>query len=202
MRINSKAGTQSAAFDGSDAGEGLAIFLSQNGDAVSRYRILVKAMIGEGVYQVGTLYTSPPGATAIPGRLTRMVAAAVCPGATSWEVEILCADADITPETADIVLASSRCFTSPVGVSRVSERYGYHAGTGVQSLGLFPGQTVTSIGAVGLTGGGTIIIEGGDTILVPAGVGIGLDPKALIGAANPAIAFNNVDWIVEFLESA
>jgi len=34
------------------AGEGLAIFFSQNADDVVRYRFLVKAMIGEGIYQV------------------------------------------------------------------------------------------------------------------------------------------------------
>ena len=204
MRINSKAGTQQASYDGADAGEGLAIFLSQNGNAVSRYRFLVKAMLSEGVYQVGVFYSSPPAIAgdAVVGPLSRMVAGAICPGATSWTVDVSCADLTVTPETADIILASSKCFTSPIGVTRVSERYAYHSGTGVQTLTLLPGQTVTGIGAFGLAGGGTIVIDAGNTIIVPDGVGIGLDPKAMVRSATPAISFTNVDWIVEYLESA
>lgn len=202
MRINSKLGVQHVTFDGKDAGEGLAIFLSQNANSVARYRFLVKAMIGQGVYQVGTFYSSPPTAISPGGELTRMVAAAVCPGATSWAVDVSCADLDITAETAELILSSSRCFTSPVGVSRVSERYNYHSGSGTQNLNLLPGQTVSGIGAIGLTGGGTVVIDGGNTITVPAGVGLSLEPRALVHSAIPAIAFVNVDWVVEFLESA
>ena len=206
MRINSKGNTQYAAFVGDGSGEGLAIFLSQNGHDVTRYRFLVMARIDEGTYQVGTFYSSPPNATAIPGRLSRMVAAAVCPGATSWSVEITAVDIenDITPETADVILTSSPCYSSPVGVSRVSERYGYFAGSAVvpEDMNIPPGQTVTGIGAVGLAGGGTITIAGGVTVTVPDGVGVSLSPGAAIPFGIAAIHFVNVDWVVEFLESA
>ena len=206
MRINSKGNTQYAAFVGDGSGEGLAIFLSQNGRDVTRYRFLVMARIDEGTYQVGTFYSSPPNATAIPGRLSRMVAAAVCPGATSWSVEITALDisGSITPETSDVILTSSPCYSSPVGVSRVAERYGYFAGSAVapQDMNVPAGQTVTRIQAVGLAGGGTFNLAGGVAVTVPAGVVVSLEPKAPVPFGLAAIHFVNVDWTVEFLESA
>jgi hypothetical protein len=202
-RFNSKAGTQRFTFDGADAGEGLAVFLSQTGDATNRYRFLVEAMIGEGVYDVGTFYSSPPTATAIPGKLSRMIAAAICPGATSWAVTVAPVKGveDFASEDAEVILASSRCFTSPVGIDRVSERYAYHANSGTQNFTVLAGMTVTSIGAVGIGGGGTVIIDGGDTISIPTGIGVNLEPKSPI-RPNSVIAFNSVDWAIEYLESA
>lgn len=201
-RLNSKGNSQEVAFDGSDAGEGLAIFFSQPGDAVTRWRFLVKAMIGEGVYDVGEFYSSPPLATARPGRLTRMIAAAVCPGATSWVVQasaIPIAEV-ITPETAEIILSSSKCY-SQVGVTRVGERYAYHSGTGTQNFTVLAGMKITGIAAIGIGAGGTVVIAGGDTVTIPTGMGANLAPESSI-APNSIIAFTSVDWIIEYLESA
>ena len=208
MRVNSKAlQTQEVAFDGSEAGEGLAIFFSQNADATSRWRFLVKAMVYEGVYDVGEFYSSPPGATNPTGRLSRMIAGAICPGATSWVVQLSCVgfleeETLIVPaETADIILASSKCCTSPVGVSRVGERYKYHANSGTQNFTVLAGMKVTGIAAIGIGAGGTVVVAGGDTITVPLGVSINLAPERSI-PPNSVIAFTSVDWVIEYLESA
>lgn len=202
MRINSKLRTQYAALDDSDAGEGLAIFLSQDGPAVCRYRIVVKARIDQGTYDVGEIYTSPPLATTPPGRLSRMVAGAVCPGATAWSVEVTAIpiDGEIEPETCDIVLSSSRCFAQ-LGVNRVAERYNYEAGSGTANFTVLAGMKVTGIAAIGQTGGGTIVIAGGDTIVVPDGISANLEPGESL-SPNSVIAFTDVDWVIEYLESA
>lgn len=202
MQLDSKLNVQRATFDGSDAGEGLAIFFTQNGDSVCRWRFLVQAMIGEGVYDVGEFYSSPPLATARPGRLSRMVAGAVCPGATSWAVEVSAVPiaTEIAPETAEIILSSSRCYAQ-VGVQRVGERYAYHAGTGTQNFTVLAGMKVTGIAAVGLGGGGTLQVAGGDIITIPAGISINLEPAVSI-SPNSVIAFVGVDWAIEYLESA
>jgi hypothetical protein len=60
---------------------------------------------------------------------------------------------------------------------------------------------VTGIAAFGLGGGGSVIIGPLDGIAVAAGVSVSLDPKAPI-QANTVIHFINVDWVVEYLESA
>jgi len=67
-----------------------------------RYRFLVKAMIGEGIYQVGIFYSSPPNIGGASGPLTRMIGGAVCPGATSWAVDVSAVDVGegVTPETS------------------------------------------------------------------------------------------------------
>lgn len=206
-RINSKKGVQYEAFDGAAAGEGLAIFFSQNGDSVCRYRCLVKAMIGEGVFDVGEFFISPPGVTSIPGRLSRMVAGAVCPGATSWAIQISAIPSNdeetIPAETADIILSSSRCCTSPIGVTRVGERYNYVADSSPSGLSTFTvraGMTITGVAAIGLTGGGTIDL-GGDSIVVPEGISMNMEPKAPL-VPNQLITLSNVDWVIEYLESA
>lgn len=202
-RVNSKANVQRFTFDGSDAGEGLAVFFSQNGGASARWRCLVQAMIGEGVYDVGEFYISPPLATALPGRLTRMVAGAICPGATSWAVEISAVpsiEGLIPVETAEIILASSKCYSLP-GVNRVAERYAYHANSGTQNFTVLAGMRVTGIAAVALTGGGSVTIAGGDSISIPAGNSVNLEPGVSI-PPNSVIALVNVDWVIEYLESA
>lgn len=203
MRINSQLGTQHAALDDSDAGEGLAIFFSQDGPSVCRYRFVVKARIDQGTYDMGEFYSSPPLATAIPGRLSRMIAGAVCPGATGWSVEVSAVpvDDEIAPETADIVLASSRCCTAPVGVTRVAERYNYEAGSGTSTFTILAGMKVTGIAAIGQAGGGTVVIAGGDSITVPSGTGINLAPESNL-SPNSVISFTDVDWVIEYLESA
>ncbi len=201
MRINSNL-REEATYDGLDAGEGLAIFFSQNAGASARYRFLVKAITNQGPYEVGEFYSSPPNATVLPGRLSRMIAGAVCPGAKSWAVEVSCIALEaISPETAEIILTSSRCCTSPIGVTRVAERYNYRTVTTAGNFTVLAGQRVTGIAAFGLTGGGTITIAGGATITVPAGVSVNLEPGAII-APNAVIAFANVDAVIEYLESA
>lgn len=202
MQLDSKLNVQRATFDGSDAGEGLAIFFTQNGDSVCRWRFLVQAMIGEGVYDVGEFYSSPPLATARPGRLSRMVAGAVCPGATSWAVEVSAVpiDTEIAPETAEIILSSSRCYAQ-VGVQRVGERYAYNANSGTQNFTVLAGMKITGIAAIGIGVGGTVTIAGGPVIAVPTGIAANIEPGASI-SPNFVIAFTSVDWIVEYVESA
>lgn len=201
-RINSAARSQQVVLDDSDSAEGLAIFFSQDGSAEARYRFLVKAVIDQGVYDIGEFYTSPPGATDIPGRLSRMVAGAICPGATGWRVEVSCVASPEIPsdETADVILASSRCCAEP-GVKRVGERYNYETGTGTSNFTVRAGMTVTGIAALGLVGDGSVTIAGGSTIVVPAGISVNLAPEAPI-PPNSVIAFGNCDWTVEYLESA
>ena len=209
MKLQARAGTQYAALDDGTAGEGLAIFFSQRAGDANRWRIDVYAKLDTGAeLLVGTFYVSPPAVSNPPGALTRQVAATVCPGAITWSVFATALGESIgsppNTETADIILISSKCCTAPVGVSRVSERYGYHAGAATvgQTLNLLPGQTVTRINAVGTGGGGTVTINGGAAIAVPTNIGMALEPKAAIPFGAAVIAFTNVDWSVEYLESA
>lgn len=208
MRINSLAGVQVASLEQDDSGEGLSIFFSQGGDSVVRYRFRVKARIDEGIFDMGEFFSSPPGATSpIPGSLSRMIAGAVCPGANGWSVEVTPVGIDgeqPAPETAEIILASSRCCTAPIGVSRVSERYAYESADneGISTnFIVLPGMKVTGIAAYGYTGGGTVVISSGDIILVPDGISVNLEPKGVI-QPNTRIELNNVNWVIEYLESA
>lgn len=218
MLIESKAGTTLVGLDDSDSGEGLSIFFSQDGESVCRYRVLVKARIDQGFYDMGEFFVSPPiiapspfPGSVPPGRLSRMVAAAVCPGTEGWAIEVSAVAENegdeplpIPEETVEIILASSKCCTAPVGVSRVSERYGYAAGTASGPTTNYPvlaGQTVTGIIAIGLTGGGSFTIDGGYQMLVNADVTVNFEPMALIHP-NAIIEFNNVIFAVEYLESA
>jgi len=198
--------------DDSDAGEGLAIFFSQEGNSVCRYRVLVKARIDQGYYDMGEFFISPPDIAVIdstpPGRLSRMVGAAICPGAIGWSLDISAvpdSEGLIPEETAEVVLASSKCCASPVGVSRVSERYGYAAGTAITpTITNYPvpaGQRITGIACIGLPGGGSFTIDGGYPVLVNAGITVNFEPMASI-RPNAVIAFDNVIFAVEFLESA
>lgn len=202
-RFNSQIGVQHFAYDAADAAEGLAIFFSQNGDATARFRFLVKAILDQGEIQVGEFYSSPPSSAAPLGALSRMIAGAVCPGARSWAVDVSCVGSPTIPnETQEVILASSRCYAE-VGIQRVGERYNYaaNAGAGSFTFTVLAGMKVTGIAAIGLTGGGSIIIGGGATITVPAGISANPEPRAPI-APNTNIVFNNVDWVVEYLESA
>jgi len=209
MLIDSKSGVQRAALDDSDAGEGLAIFFSQEGNSVCRYRILVKARIDQGYYDMGEFFISPPDIAVIgdtpPGRLSRMVGAAICPGAIGWSLDISAvpdSEGLIPEETAEVVLASSKCCASPVGVSRVGERYGYAAGNADASYPVPAGQTITGIAAIGAIGGGTIVIDGGYTIVVPEGISVNFEPMAPI-RPNAVIVFTDLDsYAIEYLESA
>ncbi len=207
MKIQAKGGNAYAALDDSDAGEGVAIFFSQAADSEQRWRLDIYARLDTGADSlVGTVYVSPPNASNPQGPLTRQVAAAVCPGAKSWSVAVnaaLITGQTAANEYAAIELTSSRCCTAPVGVSRVSERYGVIASVAnaPQTLNILPGQTVTEITAVGHGGGGTITVLG-VSIAVAAGATVRLNPKALIPAGVNALGFNGVDWSVEYLESA
>jgi len=205
MRINARAGVEHAAFDGAQAGEGLAIFLSQEAGSVARYRFLIKGMTGDGLYQVGILFSSPPNATApLPGPLTRMIGGAVCPGVTSWAVDVSCVNTDVPAETADIVLASSKCCSSRLGASRVNERYAYASGggAGVTTLNILPGQTLKSWGAVASFGvDGGVTLGTGATVTVPNGfTSSGTPDDAVLRTVT--LAFSAVDWFVELAESA
>lgn len=211
MRINSRAGTQYASFDGSEAGEGLAIFFSQSATDVGRYRFVVKAINSQQTMQVGIFYSSPPVATTPNGGLTRMLAGAVCPGVESWCVEITCMNTDeASDETADVTLLSSKCCTSPVGVTRAAERYFYNAGDatgGVATINNAPGRVVKSWSAIaGGTAGSVVIsnVDSGNTITVPANTSVQAEPgvQFLDNMLGTLFTFNNVAFFVEFLESA
>ena len=205
MKLQARANTQYAALDDGTAGEGLAIFFSQSATDVNRWRIDVHAKLDTGAeLLVGTFYISPPITTTPIGPLTRQVAAAVCPGAITWSVYATAFGNDGgTPatETADITLISSKCCTAPVGVTRVGERYGYHAGVvgGVlATVTPLPGQIVTRVSATA-TAAGAVALAGGQTIVVPNGTSVALEPKAPIVLG---IQFLNVDYVIEYLESA
>lgn len=207
MRLNSGLGTQAATYDDADAGEGLAIFFSQGANDTGRWRLQILAKIDEGLIQVGEIYVSPPNSANPSGNLSRMVGGAVCPGARSWTVNVQCIPVDgdkpDPEETAEIILASSRCCTAPIGASRVNQRYAYKAdgGAGPFNFIVLPGMTITGIGAIGLPGGGTVVISGGNTIDVPESISANPEPQAPI-PPNSVITFTNVDWVVEYLESA
>lgn len=205
MRVFSRGGNQEFALDDADSGEGLAVFFSQNGEATARWRVEVKAIIDIGAYDVGTFYISPPLATAIPGLLSRMVAGALVPGATGWRVNVSAVpllDGSIPQdESADIQLSSSKCSAQNVGVQRVGERYVYISGTGNGNFLVQAGMRITGIAAVGLTGGGDLTIGSGTPVVVAEGIGVGLDPAVSI-PYNSQIAFTNVDWVIEYVESA
>jgi len=202
--INSKGGTQELSFDGESAGEGLAIYLSQQQADVGRWRFQVYALTDQGPLYVGEIYSSPPGAVAQPpSALTRLIATAVVPGTRSWQVLVSCIGAPDIPrdESADVILSSSKCYMAPAGLSRVGQRYKYSSNSGTQNFTVLPGMVVTGIAALGLGGGGQVTVNLMDTITVPASFSIALAPEAPI-APNSVIAFTNVDWIVEYLESA
>ena len=202
MKVQSKTNGQWAQLDDSDAGEGLSVFFGQGVADQQRWQLDVYAQIDNGADMlIGTVYVSPPTASTPVGPPTRQVLAAVCPGAKKWSV--FCrAVGQIQDESINIELASSKCCTAPVGVTRVSERYGYTAGSGTVNIPVLPGQTVTGISAFGLSGGGTIVLNGGATITVPDGVGMNLAPGSKLQFGATAIAIANCDYVVEFLESA
>lgn len=206
FRVRATAGTQHATFDGKEAGEGLAIFLSQKPTAVSRYRFSVKAITDQGTLQVGEIYSSPPTATNPPGPPSRMIAGAVCPGATSWAVDVTCADASPADEGATVVLTSSKCCTSPIGVSRVQERYLYVSNSvtgGSQTFPIPPGRRLKSWSAVASgVGDGAVTLSNntGTPITVSAGYSVSGEPGNFIGLES--ITFANVVFFIEYEESA
>ncbi len=206
MKVQAKAGVSWLAYEDSDAGEGLAIFLSQASTDLVRWRIEVSAKLDTGANSlVGIIYTSPPRATSPePGPLSRLVGIAVCPGAVSWSVSVTPAISSLYSEneSADFTLTSSKCCTAPSGLVRVSERYGYIA-SAVSPSNWFPqpGQTITKISARG-TGAGTVQIGAGNpNIVVANGLEVILEPKAPIQAGT-VITFTNCSWFIEYLESA
>jgi len=201
--ISSKGGVQFAGLDDLDSGEGLAIFFSQGGDSTCRYRALVKARTDQGLYDMGEFFISPPiVASSPPGRQSRMVAGAICPGAIGWSVGISAVKGieEIPDEVADVVLSSSRCTGRP-GINRVSERYCYSAGTGNVNFQVLAGMKITGIAAIGIGAGGSITVAGGSTVTIPTGVSANLAPEAAI-SPNSIIAILSSDWVIEYLESA
>ena len=207
MKIQAKAPNNIAFLEDSDSGEGLAVFFSQGVNDTQRWRLDILARLDTGAdILVGIVYVSPPTATNPSGVPTRQVAAAICPGAKSWSVitkPSLLTGQEATSECAQIELASSPCCTSPVGVNRVNERYGYasgNAGGGSSIYQVLPGQTITRIEAHG-TAAGSILFSGGNTIVVANGQVVVLEPKALI-EPNTNITFTNVSFLIEYKESA
>ena len=208
MRINSLAGTQRGTFDGGKAGEGLSIFFSQQATDDVRYRFLISAITDQGTMQVGEFFSSPPNATDPIGQLTRMLAGAVCPGANSWAVDVSAVEQEEAnpEEVAELILSSSRCCTAPIGVTRVGERYIYIAGDslggGTNGIPVAAGRTISSWGALASAGtDGSVTVGAGPTILVPAGFSVNSQPKVPL-TGNTVIAFFNVAYFLELLESA
>lgn len=204
VSIYAKGSVQYATLDDASAGEGLAIFLSQDATAVTRFHFTVKAETTQGSLVVGDFFSSPPNATVPTGALSRMVASAVCPGAKSWSVEISNAARAAGPaaqadEIALVTLVSSRCCAGAPGVRRVNERYIYKAGTAAMSI-TAPGQTVQAWNAIGV-GAGTVSIGGGNTITVPVGLSVRGEPGHKFLNAQ-TFSFVNVAWFIELLESA
>lgn len=211
MKIQSKSGSQFAALDDDTAGEGLAIFLSQDSSDFQRYYIEVYAKTNSQESLVGYFYTSPPRCTTPGGPQSRQVGAAVCPGAQSWSVLIRGAIEGNPPETSDITLTSSKCCTAPVGVSRVGERYRYDAGGGLGATSrvILPGQVVTKvIASARAAGPGTFDVGTGEAAIhVEAGHTYVLEPKAPLSVfdlagAFLALHFTDLDWVIEMKESA
>lgn len=203
MRVQAKDTAQVAYLTDGNSGEGLSIFISQAETDTIRWRLDVSASLDNGSeIAVGTFYLSPPSAALPNDRLTRLVAIAVCPGAVKWSVTCSAISPE-SNETINIELASSKCCTAPCGLSRVSERYDYIAGSGTTAVFLVPGQTVTRINLFGLGGGGAASINGGPNIPVAAGQTVVLEPKAPINAnPAPAIGITNLGFSIEYLESA
>lgn len=202
MKIQSRTQGQWAQLEGSNPGEGLSVFIGQDATKDSqRWQFDVYAKLDTGADMlVGTVFSSPPN-SGVPAHPTRQILAAVCPGAITWSVFVR-AVGTIFDESINIELASSKCCTAPVGVTRVSQRYGYKAGTGTASVDVLAGQTVTGIAVFGLTGGGTLVLNGGATVTVPAGVGLNLSPEGRIPFGVGVIAVANCDYTIEYLESA
>jgi|SRR6478735_5643213 len=207
MKAQAKAGAAFARLDDSDAGEGLAIFFSQSGPDTVRWRLDVYAKLDTGAEcLVGTLYVSPPGVTTPAGPLSRQVGAAVCPGAKTWSVCAYPASGSQAAlgESAQIELTSSKCCTAPVGVTRVGERYAYRSGSppGPTVFSAAAGRVITRLTAVAIAPGGSVQVGSGeDIIAIPTGTTLILEPKAPIPAF-AQITLTNVNWTIEFLESA
>lgn len=199
-RLYAEGNTQEFAYDGGDAGEGLAIFLGENFDSTARYEFLVEAITDQGKLQVGRFSTSPPGATTPAGSPTRMVAGAVCPGAKGWAVSVT--PTNKQDQTAELILASSRCCTSPIGVSRVAERYIYISGPSAISTvyNVLPGQKILSWSALA-TADGSVALGTGSPIVVPAGASVSGEPMSGLLMIE-SFTFVNCDWFIELLESA
>jgi hypothetical protein len=207
MKIQARAGSTSLYLDDSNAGEGLSIYLSQSSDAQARWNFEVYAKLDSGEnYYVGQFDTTNPGGTTPPGKPTRLVAIAVCPGATSWSVIVTpSVGAQAAPnEVANVTLSSSKCCTAPAGLQRVGERYSYRAGVAVGAVPFIvtPGRVITRITALGVAPGGSVQLgTGEDIVTVPAGVTVVFEPKApLFSSAH--ITLTNVNWQIEYLDSA
>ena len=193
------------AYDSEEAGESLAIFLSQTpGDSARLYFAVYAILSSGGQLLVGTFNSSPPIATDPQGQPTRLVAYASCPGAVGWTVRHGLAASYIggVHESYGVDLGSSKGIVSPSGVTRVNQRYNYAAGqTTDTSYTVAPGQKILSWTAVAPSTAGSVQLGTGQVIQVPAGAAVQAEPgSGLLAAEN--FTFTNVDWFIEYLESA
>ncbi len=192
--------------DTEEAGESLSIFLSQQNDALARLRFEVYAILSSGGdLLVGSFFTSPPQATDPQGPPTRMVAYAVCPGAIGWVVYSSLAEPTVNKpgsESYGVDLGSSKGYSAPCGVYRVGQRYSYYAGaTTDTSYTVVPGQKILSWSATAPSADGTVVLGTGRTIQVPKGQSVQAEPGSGL-LMSESFIFTNVDWFIEFLESA
>lgn len=207
MKVQAKGAPATVYLDDGDAGEGLSIFLSQDLESVTRWHFEVYAKLdNSSELFVGDFLTTPPDGTTPAGRPTRMVALAVCPGAVNWSVIVYpeAGSEAAEPEVCNVTLASSKCCTAPVGVTRVGERYSYRAGAapGPAVFTVLPGRVVTRIQALALAPGGSVQLSAGDDLItVATGTTLVLEPKAPLPAGNQ-ITLTNVNWSIEYLDSA
>lgn len=204
MKYSSSNQNNFTQYDSEEAGESLAIFLSQDPSDVARYRFDVYAILSQGGnMQIGTFFTSPPTATDPLGNPTRLVAYGSCPGAIGWTVRHRLAEVgSANGESYGVDLSSSRGIVSPAGVTRVNERYVYASGqTTDTGFTINPGQKVISWSAVAPSANGTVQLGTGQVIQVPAGTSVQGEPGDTFLDAE-AFVFSNVDWFIEILESA
>jgi hypothetical protein len=94
-------------------GDSLSVHLSQAPGSAAVWRLKVFVHVVEGEFYLGEIVTTPPSVSGIPART---VLIASCPAAMGWKVVASCATAG---ETADVLLQSSKCCSSAIGVTKV-----------------------------------------------------------------------------------
>ncbi len=198
MQVTGGKGSQLLALDTSDAGSACAVYISEANQSVARWRVRLQADLnGSGSFtDVGTFVTSPPTATTPKGSPARMVAGAYMPGAKGWQCLIsLADDGDVKGAQADFNLSSYEGM-GPLGLTRVSERYIYLAGTSGASatVAVKVGQVVTSWSAASDGVAATVQIGTGNTITIPASDAVSGKPFNF--------TFTHCDYFIELLESA
>lgn len=119
--------TQGVVLDCSPAlvGDALSVHLAQQSNSAAVWTLHVWVQIAQGWYHLGVVTTVSPLAGSEP---SRTVLVATCPGATGWRVDCECPTDD---EIANIVLQSSKCCSSSIGVTAITP-----AGAGTENVAI------------------------------------------------------------------